>query len=135
MELKGSEVTKYGGDGRHVKSVVNGETIPFAGGHYEQKGNKITKYHFAGASRIAVRTSVAPSKTNIVDDYLEAYGIDVGEGVPYNQKLSAAKAAAATGDFFYKYYGAQYGFTSSADAFKKNTWEYKYRGGSKCVRL
>jgi hypothetical protein len=47
----------YNGDGQRVKSVVNGETILFAGGHYELNSTtgEVSKYYFAGASRIAVR--------------------------------------------------------------------------------
>ncbi|MBV6396861.1 MAG: hypothetical protein HFACDABA_02463 [Anaerolineales bacterium] len=55
----------YDGDGRRVKSVVNGETILFAGGHYELKGNEVTKYYFAGASRIAVRKYIVPQSSTL----------------------------------------------------------------------
>ena len=53
------------GDGRRVKSVVNGETTLFAGGHYELKGNEVTKYYFAGASRIAVRKYTVPQSSTL----------------------------------------------------------------------
>ncbi|MBV6395160.1 MAG: hypothetical protein HFACDABA_00731 [Anaerolineales bacterium] len=57
----------YDGDGRRVKSIVNGETILFAGpfGHYELKGNEVTKYYFAGASRIAVRKYIVPQLSTL----------------------------------------------------------------------
>ena len=55
----------FDGDGRRVKSVVNGETILFAGGHYELKGNEVTKYYFAGASRIAVRKTIVPQSSTL----------------------------------------------------------------------
>jgi YD repeat-containing protein len=42
----------YDGDGRQVKSTVNGVTTLYVGGHYEVKGNEVSKYYFAGASRI-----------------------------------------------------------------------------------
>ena len=47
----------YDGNGQRVKSVVGGDTIYFAGGHYEfnDTTNEVTKYYFSGASRIAVR--------------------------------------------------------------------------------
>ena len=47
----------YNGDGQKVKSVINGETILLIGGHFEVQnpgsGQTVTKYYFAGASRIA----------------------------------------------------------------------------------
>jgi hypothetical protein len=44
-----------GTSGKRVKSVINGETILFVGAHFEvnTSTNEITKYYFAGASRIA----------------------------------------------------------------------------------
>jgi hypothetical protein len=48
-----SAIFTYNGDGQKVKSVINGETIYFVNGYYEKKGSEITKYYFAGASRIA----------------------------------------------------------------------------------
>jgi RHS repeat-associated protein len=60
----------YDGDGRRVKSVVNGETTLFAGGHYEvqnpgQQGQVITKSYFAGAQRVAIRKYTAPLRMNV----------------------------------------------------------------------
>ena len=55
----------FDGDGRRVKSVVNGETILFAGGHFELKGNEVTKYYFAVASRIAVRKYIVPQSSTL----------------------------------------------------------------------
>jgi RHS repeat-associated protein len=47
----------YDGDGKRVKSVVEGETIYFVGSHYEKTGtNVVTKYYMADATRLAVRT-------------------------------------------------------------------------------
>jgi RHS repeat-associated protein len=57
----------YDGDGKRVKSVMDGETILFAGSHYEQKGSTITKYYFAGASRIAMRKYTIPQ--NMLVEY------------------------------------------------------------------
>ncbi len=57
----------YNGDGQRVKSVVNGETILFAGGHFELNDttDEVTKYIFAGASRIAVRKYIVPETTTL----------------------------------------------------------------------
>jgi RHS repeat-associated protein len=49
----------YNGDGQRVKSVMDGETILFVGGHYEianpGAGQIITKYYTAGGTRVALR--------------------------------------------------------------------------------
>jgi RHS repeat-associated protein len=49
----------YNGDGQRVKSVMDGETTLFVGGHYEitnpGAGQTVTKYYMAGATRVAVR--------------------------------------------------------------------------------
>jgi RHS repeat-associated protein len=48
----------YDGDGRRVKSIVNGNTTTyFVGTHYEVTGSTITKYYYAGSQRIAMRTN------------------------------------------------------------------------------
>ena len=39
----------YDGDGRRVKSTVNGTTTYFIGAHYELTGSQVTKFYFAGA--------------------------------------------------------------------------------------
>jgi RHS repeat-associated protein len=48
----------YDGDGKRVKSTFNGTiTTYFVGAHYEVSGSTITKYYYAGAQRIAMRTN------------------------------------------------------------------------------
>ncbi len=48
----------YDGDGKRVKSTFNGTTTTyFVGNHYEVTGSTITKYYYAGAQRIAMRTN------------------------------------------------------------------------------
>jgi hypothetical protein len=51
----------YDADGKQVKSIVNGVTTYYVGQHYEKKGTTVTKYYFAGATRLAVRTNGALS--------------------------------------------------------------------------
>jgi RHS repeat-associated protein len=46
----------YDADGKQVKTVVNGVTTYYVGNHYEVKNSVVTKYYFAGATRLAVRT-------------------------------------------------------------------------------
>ena len=45
----------YDGDGKRVKSVIGNETTYFVGNYYEVTGSTVTKYYYAGASRIAMR--------------------------------------------------------------------------------
>jgi RHS repeat-associated protein len=47
----------YDADGKQVKSIVGGVTTYYVGQHYEKKGTTVTKYYFAGATRLAVRTN------------------------------------------------------------------------------
>jgi RHS repeat-associated protein len=48
----------YDGDGKRVKSIINNAiSTYFVGGHYEVSGSTITKYYYAGAQRIAMRSN------------------------------------------------------------------------------
>jgi hypothetical protein len=47
----------FDADGKQVKSIVGGVTTYYVGQHYEKKGATVTKYYFAGAARLAVRTN------------------------------------------------------------------------------
>jgi len=72
----------YNGDGQRVKSVVNGETILFIGGHYELNSTtgEVSRYYFAGASRIAVRKYIVPQTTTLtylVGDHLGSTSLAV----------------------------------------------------------
>jgi len=58
----------YDGDGKQVKSIVGGVTTYYVGQHYEKKGTTVTKYYFAGTTRLAVRTDGTLSF--LLGDYL-----------------------------------------------------------------
>ncbi|MBV6396396.1 MAG: hypothetical protein HFACDABA_01994 [Anaerolineales bacterium] len=46
----------YDADGMRVKSVMDGETVYFVGGHFEKTGTGVvTKYYMAGKTRVALR--------------------------------------------------------------------------------
>ncbi|WKZ50323.1 MAG: RHS repeat-associated core domain-containing protein [Anaerolineales bacterium] len=45
----------YDGDSKQIKATVNGITAVYVGNHYEVKNSIVTKYYFAGSTRIAVR--------------------------------------------------------------------------------
>jgi RHS repeat-associated protein len=75
IEVKKNSVSMatfvFDGDGRRVKSVVNGTTTYFAGGHYiiplwdELTGSTVTKYYFAGSQRIAMRKYTIPQNMSV----------------------------------------------------------------------
>ena len=46
----------YDGDGNRVKSTINGVTTYYVGNYHEKTGSTITKYYYAGAQRVAMRT-------------------------------------------------------------------------------
>ena len=62
----------YDGDGRRVKSVLTTSlgtsTTIFVGSHYEITDGVVTKYYFAGAQRIAMRTN--GTLTYLLSDHL-----------------------------------------------------------------
>jgi len=70
---------------RRVKSeaYTNGvlsETILFIGAHYEVKGSEITKYYFAGTTRIAMRKYIVPQTTTLtylIGDHLGSTSLAV----------------------------------------------------------
>ncbi|MBV6396751.1 MAG: hypothetical protein HFACDABA_02351 [Anaerolineales bacterium] len=45
----------YDADGKQVKTIVDGVTTSYVGNHYEVKDGAVTKYYFAGTTRLAVR--------------------------------------------------------------------------------
>ena len=57
----------YDGDGRRVAQTVNGVTTYFVGAHYEynQTSNQVTKYYFAGTTRIAMRKYTVPQSMSV----------------------------------------------------------------------
>lgn len=44
----------YDGDGNRVQSAIGGATTTFVGNYYEVTGQSITKYYYAGGSRVAM---------------------------------------------------------------------------------
>ncbi|HEY3310752.1 MAG TPA: RHS repeat-associated core domain-containing protein [Anaerolineales bacterium] len=45
----------YDGNGKRVKSVINGVGTVFVGNYYEVVGGAVTKYYFLGSQRVALR--------------------------------------------------------------------------------
>src|SRR5688500_5409273 len=52
-------------DSNRVQATENGTLTKFIGGHYEVTGGQVTKYYFAGASRIAMRKYTVPSSMSV----------------------------------------------------------------------
>jgi RHS repeat-associated protein len=57
----------YDGDGKRVKAVENGVTTLFIGNHYEvnQTTGQVTKYYFAGATRVAIGKYSIPQRMKV----------------------------------------------------------------------
>ncbi len=71
VSVTGPNVTAsfvYDGDGRQMKSTINGVTTTFVGVHYQIVNGTVTKYYFAGATRIAMRTG--STLTYLLGDHL-----------------------------------------------------------------
>jgi len=69
VEVKKNSVSMatfvYDGDGRRVKSTINGTTTTFVGSHYEVTGSTVTKYYFAGSQRVAMRKYTIPQPMTV----------------------------------------------------------------------
>jgi RHS repeat-associated protein len=48
-----------------VKQTINGVTTYFVGGYYELTGSTVTKYYFAGATRVAMRKYTIPQSMSV----------------------------------------------------------------------
>jgi hypothetical protein len=45
----------YDGDGKMVKSIIDGVTTLYVGAHYQKEGSVVIKYYMAGAQVVAMR--------------------------------------------------------------------------------
>jgi len=45
----------YDGDSKQVQATVNGVTTTYVNQYYEVSGTSVTKYYFAGSTRLAMR--------------------------------------------------------------------------------
>jgi RHS repeat-associated protein len=55
----------YDGDGNRVQSTINGTTTTFIGNYYENTNGAVTKYYYAGSSRIAMRKYTIPQPMTV----------------------------------------------------------------------
>jgi len=51
----------YDADGKQIRATVNGTSTVYIGSHYEVKNGVVSKYYFAGTTRLAVRTGATLS--------------------------------------------------------------------------
>ncbi len=65
----GTMTFTYDGDGKMVKSVIDGVTTLFVGAHYEitnpGAGQTVSKYYFAGGARVAMRKYTIPQSMTL----------------------------------------------------------------------
>jgi RHS repeat-associated protein len=95
----------YDGDGRRVKSTINGTTTTFVGSHYEVTGSQITKYYFAGTSRIAMRKYTIPQPMTV--EYLLSDHLG-------STSITTDKDGVKTSEMRYKPWGeVRYSWTSA----------------------
>ena len=126
----------YDGDGRQVKSVINGVTTLFVGSHYQVENGVVVKYYFAGAQRIAMRkngtlsyiltdhlgsTSMTTNATGALISQLKykAWGETrySSGSTPTNYKYTGQREEAGFGLYFYnaRWYDPTIGRFTSAD--------------------
>ncbi|PWH15733.1 MAG: hypothetical protein DDG60_05275 [Anaerolineae bacterium] len=77
------EATTYNPAAHYQKETGGGVTILFVGGHYEVKGSEITKYYFAGSTRIAMRTYTIPQSMTVeyfLTDHLGSTSLSTDSG-------------------------------------------------------
>lgn len=74
----------YDGDGKRVKATVNGTDTAYVGNYYEWSNNSWTKYYYAGATRLAMRTS--STLYYLLGDHLGSTSIvAISTGVKYSE--------------------------------------------------
>ena len=71
----------YDADGKQVKAVVDGVTTYYIGNHYEVKNSVVTKYYFAGTTRLAARSGTDGTLRFLLGD-------DLGSSSRVADKLS-----------------------------------------------
>ena len=111
----------FDGDGNLVKSVVNGETTLFVGGHYEitnpGSGQVITKYYYAGSQRVAMRKYTVP-QTPTVNYFL---GVHLG-----STSVVTDAAGAKLSETWYKAWGEVRYVTASQTLPTRYTYTGQY---------
>jgi RHS repeat-associated protein len=105
----------YDGDGKRVKSTINGTiTTYFAGAHYEVSGSTITKYYYAGAQRIAMRTG--GTLNYLVGDHLGSTSLTTnasGQDISEQRYKAWGEVRYASGNVPTKYqYTGQFSYES-----------------------
>ncbi len=81
----------YDADGRQVIGTVNGVTTYYVGNHYEVKNDVVTKYYFAGATRLAVRTGGTLSF--LLADHIGSSSVTTDANGGYSARSSIRRSA------------------------------------------
>jgi RHS repeat-associated protein len=105
----------YDGDGKRVKSTINGTiTTYFVGEHYEVANGVVTKYYYAGKERIAMRSNSALSY--LLGDHLGSTSLTTsatGTVISESRYKAWGEVRYASGNTATKYaYTGQYSYTS-----------------------
>jgi RHS repeat-associated protein len=107
----------YDADGKQVKATVNGTTTVYVGNHYiiplrdEVKNGTVTKYYFAGSTRLAARTGTALSY--LLSDHIGSSSVTANA----NGEKTATALYKAFGETRYTLgnLGTDYKFTGQRD--------------------
>jgi RHS repeat-associated protein len=86
----------YDGDGKRVKSTINSVSTIFVGNYYEKTGSTITKYYYAGATRVGMRKYTIP-QSMVVEYFL---GDHLG-----STSITTDNAGAKVSEMRYKAFG------------------------------
>jgi len=108
----------YDGDGKRVKSVMTtnqgSTTTYFVGGHYEVANGVVTKYYYAGAQRVAMRTN--STLNYLLGDHLGSTSLTtdaVGNVISEMRYKAWGETRYASGTSPTKYqYTGQYSYTA-----------------------
>jgi len=90
----------YDADGKQVKSTVGSVTTYYVGQHYEKKGTTVTKYYFAGATRLAARSGTNGTLSYLLGDHLGSSSVTTDtNGVKSAHKNPTARGFYPSGGF------------------------------------
>jgi RHS repeat-associated protein len=113
----------YDADGRQVIGTVNGVTTYYVGNHYEKKNNVVTKYYFAGATRLAMRTG--DTLSFLLGDHIGSSSVRTNA----NGGLDASALYKAFGETRYTYgtLGTDYKFTGQREEISLGIYWFQSR--------
>jgi RHS repeat-associated protein len=113
----------YDADGKQVIGTVNGVTTYYVGNHYEVKNDVVTKYYFAGATRLALRTG--DTLSFLLGDHIGSSSVRTNA----NGGLDASALYKAFGETRYTYgsLGTDYHFTGQREEISLGIYWFQSR--------